>query len=254
MNKPEMNKPTNAQLRQKEEREMMKKGVFPVFLACPERDVPECHDNAIQYFLNSATCKGKQAEGKSYPEVVLKDLYPNHHSKMTTIFVSENIFLVHTEGTYVTHELQDKNPKFADDDIEVVPPRTIIIDISGDLSGQEMFASVRAHELAHAVLPRSVYHIEVCISSGNQSQTISVLINLNQQGEDELYIDGSVRKNLVILSNKLGSCLLKSDGIVFLAEVLNDNTIEEFECSLTEVVGSIRFGAVLKLSKMDEVD
>jgi hypothetical protein len=249
-----MSKLTNAQLRQIEEREMIKKGVSPAFLACPELDVRQYHDKAIQSFLKSPTYKGKPAKGKSYPEVVLKDLYPNHHSMMTIICVGGKIFLFHTEGTCITHELQDKNPKFADDDIEVVPPRTIIIDISGDLSGQEIVASVQAHELVHAVLPRSVYHIEVCISSGNQSQTIRVLINLNQQGEDELYIDGSVRKNLVIWSNKLEPCLLKSDGNVFLAEVLNDDTTEELECSLTEVVGSIRFDPVLQSTKMQEVD
>jgi hypothetical protein len=57
-----MSQPTIAQLRQKEEREMMKEGVFPVFLACPELDVSEYHDKAIQSFLKSPTCKGKQAK------------------------------------------------------------------------------------------------------------------------------------------------------------------------------------------------
>jgi hypothetical protein len=134
-------------------------------------------------------------------------------------------------------------PDFADDDVELVPPRTIIIDISCDLSGQEISSSVRAHELEHAVFPRSVYHIEVRISSGNQSQTIRVSINLNQQGEDEVCTDGSVRKNLVIEQTGIVPPLVKSDGIVFLAKILDDAATEEFE--QTEVVGSIRFDAVL---------
>jgi len=241
-----MSQPTIAQLRQKEEREMMKNGVSPAFFACPELDVSESHDKAIKSFLKSPTCKGKQAKGKCYPEVVSKNLYPEHHSKMTLIFVSGKIgkiFLVHTEGTCLTHKLQDEMPDFADDDVELVPPRTIIIDISCDLSGQEISSSVRAHELEHAVFPRSVYHIEVRISSGNQSQTIRVSINLNQQGEDEVCIDGSVRKNLVIEQTGIVPPLVKSDGIVFLAKILDDAATEEFE--QTEVVGSIRFDAVL---------
>jgi hypothetical protein len=240
-----MSKLTNAQLRQKEERKMMKEGVFPVFFACPELDVSEYHDRAIKSFFESSTCKDKEAKGKSYQEVVSKDLYPKHHSKMTLIFVGGKIFLVHTEGTCLTHEQQDEMPNFEDVDVELVPPRTIIIDISGDLSGQEISASVRAHELAKAEFPRSIYKIEVCISSGNQSQMILVSINLNEQGEDEVCIDGSVRKNLVIEQTGIVPPLVKSDGIVFLAKILDDTATEEFECSLTEVVGSIRFDAVL---------
>ncbi len=243
-----MSQPTIAQLRQKEECEMMKNGVFPVFFACPEHDVSESHDKAIQSFFKSSTCEGKKAKGKSYPEVVSKDLYPEHHSKMTLIFVSGKIFLVHTEGTCLTHELQNEMPDYADDDVELVPPRTIIIDISGDLSGQEISSSVRAHELAHAVFPRSVYHIEVRISSGNQSQTICLSINLDQQGIDEVCTDGSVRKNLVIEQTGIVPSLVKSDGIVFLAKILDDAATEEFE--QTEVVGSIRFDAVLQSTNM----
>ena len=252
-----MSQLTIAQLRQKNERKMMKKGVSPVFLACPEHDVSGSHDKAIRSFVNSSTCKGRKAKGTSYPEVVSKDLYPEHRSKMTLILVSEKIFLVHTEGTCITHKLQDEMPDFEDDDIEVVPPRTIIIDISGDLSGQEISASVRAHELAHAVFPRSVYYIEVCISSGNLSQTISVSINLYQLGADENGSDGSVRKNLVIEQTGIVRPSVKSDGIVFLAKILDDDTaIDRVEPGKEEeqVVGCIRFKPVLKLSNMDEVD
>jgi len=74
------------------------RGCFPCFFACPELDVSEFHDKEIKSFLKSPTCKGKQAKGKSYPEVVSKNLYPEHHSKITLIFVSGKIFLVHTEG------------------------------------------------------------------------------------------------------------------------------------------------------------
>ena len=261
MSKPEMSQLTRAQSRQNEEREMMKRGVFPVCLALPELDVSESHDKAIQSFLKSSTCEGKKEKGKSYPEVVSNNLYPEHHSKISLLFVDGKIFLVHTEGTCVTHKLQAENPEFADDDdVELVPPRTIIIDISGDLSGQEISASVRAHELAHAVFPRSIYHIELCISSGNQSQTIRVSINLNQQGEDEVCIDGSVRKNLIIEQTGIVPPLVKSDGIVFLADLLDDDTTEDIlvlsdvEDKLTEVVGSIRFDAVLQSTNMQEVD
>ena len=256
-----MSQLTRAQSRQNEEREMMKRGVFPVCLALPELDVSESHDKAIQSFLKSSTCEGKKEKGKSYPEVVSNNLYPEHHSKISLLFVDGKIFLVHTEGTCVTHKLQAENPEFADDDdVELVPPRTIIIDISGDLSGQEISASVRAHELAHAVFPRSIYHIELCISSGNQSQTIRVSINLNQQGEDEVCIDGSVRKNLIIEPTGIAPLLVRSDGTVFLAEVLNDDSttnrleLSDFEHGLIEVVGSICFDAVLQSTNMKEVD
>lgn len=248
-----MNKLTNAQLRQKEERVIMKNGVSPVFFACPELDVSEHHDRAIRSFLYSSTCKGKQAKVTSYQEVISKDLYPEHHSKMTLIFVGGRIFLVHTEGTCLTHKLQDEMPDFEDEDIKVVPPRTIIIDISGDLSGQEISASVRAHELAHAVFPRSVYHIEVCISSRNQYQTIRVSMNLYQLGEKETGSDGSVRKNIFIDRTRI----VKSDGIVFLAELLDDDTtMDRVELGEEEekVVGSICFDAVLQSTNMEEVD
>jgi hypothetical protein len=242
---------TTAQLHQIEERKMMKNGVFPVFFARPELDVLHSHENACRSFLNSSTCRWKKAQGKTYPEFISKNLYPEHHSKVSLFSVDGNTFLVHTEGTCLTHKLQDENTAFAEDEVELVSPRTIIFDISGDLSDQEISASVRAHELAHAAFPRSVYHIKVCISSRNQSQTIRVSMNLYQLGEDEVCTDGSVRKNLVIEQTEIVPPLVKSDGTAFLAKILDDTTTEnilvlsEFECSLTEVVGSICFDAVL---------
>ena len=248
---------TCAQLQQIEERNKMKRGVFPFCLACPELGVSESHDKAIRSFLNSSTCKGKKIEGKNYPEVVSDGVYPQRHSKITLISVDGRIFLVHTEGTCLTHKLRDEMPDFADDDVELVPPRTIIIDISGDLSGKEISASVLSHELAHPKLPRSTYHIEVCISSGNLSQTIRVSINLYQLGADENGSDGSVRKNIVIEQTGIVRPSVKSDGIVFLAELLNDDTtIERVESGEEEekVVGSICFDAVLQSTNMKEVD
>jgi hypothetical protein len=76
-------------------------------------------------------------------------------------------------------------------------------------------------------------------------------MNLYQLGEDEVCTDGSVRKNLVIEQTEIVPPLVKSDGTAFLAKILDDTTTEnilvlsEFECSLTEVVGSICFDAVL---------
>lgn len=248
-----MSQLTIAQLLQKKERNMMKRGVFLFFFACPKLDVSESHREAIQSFLKSSTCEGKKTEGKNYPEVVSKNLYPERHSKITLLFVDGRIFLVHTEGTCLTHELQDKNPEYADEDIGVEPPRTIIIDISGDLSGKEISASVLSHELAHPKLHRFTYHIEVCISSGNLSQKISVLINLYQLGADENGSDGSVRKNIVIEQTGIVRSSVKSDGIVFLAELLNDDTtIERVDPGEEEekVVGSIYFGPVLKSTNM----
>lgn len=170
---------------------------------------------------------------------------------MTLIFVSGKIFLVHTEGTCLTHELQDEMPDFSDDDIEVVPPRTIIIDISGDLSGQEISSSVLAHELAHAVFPRSVYHIEVRISSGNRSQILIVEINRDETYQADTFEDGTFQRNIVIGETRIVPPLSDDDDghVVFHAVVLdNTDTEQEKQEPTVEVVGSIRFDAVLTSS------
>lgn len=256
-----MSQLTIAQLRQKKEREMMKRGVSPVCLAFPEHDVQHRHNIGIRKFLISLGVNSKEIQRQNYTEFVSKNLYPEHHSKISVLSVNRMIFLVQTEGTCVTHKLQAENPEFADDDIEVVPPRTIIINISGVLSGQEISASVLSHELAHAKFPRSSYHTELCISSGNLSQKISVSMNLYQLGAEENGSDGSVRKNIVINPTKILSPLVTSDGTVFLADLLDDDTtMDRVKPGEEEkkVVGSIRFEPVfnsdLQSTNMQQVD
>ena len=177
-----------------------------------------------------------------------KNVHPQHYSIITIIFTNGMIFLVHTEATFMTDEFQE----FEDEQIELFPPKTIIINISGDLSGQKISASVPLHELANVRFPRSTYEIEVFISSGNLFQTIRVSMNRYELGEEETGSDGSVRMNIVI-----DSPLVSSDGTVFLAKLLNDDTtIEQVESVEEEqkIAGSIRFGPVLKLSNMQDVD
>lgn len=255
-----MNKPTIAQLRQIKEREMMKEGVSPVCLAFPENDVKQYHRRAIRLFLISLGVNHKEIKRENYPEFVSAGVYPEHHSMISVLSVGGKIFLVHTEGTCLTHKLQAENPEFADDDIQLASPKTII-NISGVLSGEQISASVLSLELAHAVFPRSIYHIDVYISCEtpslftNLSQRIAVSMNLYQLGAEETGSDGSVRKNIVI-----DSPLVSSDGTVFLANLLDEvTTMKRIKPGEEEkVVGSIRFDPVFdsdsQSTNMQEVD
>ena len=208
-------------------------------------DVLNHHQEACRSFLNSDTCEGQDVDRKTYPEFVSTTVDPKHHSKVSLLFLYKTIFLVHTAGTCLgtcpTHEM----PDFTEDKVKFVSPRTIIIDVSDYLSDKDLSSSVLEHELVDTAFPRSVYHIKVRISSGTRSQEISISINTNKLGEDETYPDGSVRKNIIIDQTGIVPPLVKSDGIAFLAEVLNDDsTIEQIEPG-KEVVGSILFGPVL---------
>ena len=221
-------------------------------------EVEKLHSNAIMSFLNSSRCQGKTVNGKNSTTFVSTDLYPQHCSKISVLSTGENIFLVHTEGTCITDELKDENPEFADEEIKVFPPRTIIFDISGVLSVQEISVSIRSHELEHQKIPYSTYSIEVCVSSGNLSQSIQVLINVNQLGAEENGSDGSVRKNIVIEQTGIVPPSVDCDDIVFLAELLDDDTtIDRVEPGEEEekVVGSILFYPVFDSDlKSTEVD
>lgn len=222
-----------------------------------ESDVKHRHDIGIRKFVISLRINHDKIKRQDYPNFVSMNLFPVHHSMISVLSVNGMIFLVQTEWTCITPELQAENPDFADDDIKEVPPRTIIINISGALSGQEISASVLSHELAYAKLPRSTYHIEVCISSGNLSQTICVSMNLYQLGAEENGSDGSVRRNIVINPTKILSPWVSSDGTVFLADLLDDDTTMDRVLSGEEekkVVGSIRFEPVLQTSNMQEID
>jgi len=249
---------TRAQLRQLEEREMMKEGICPVFFACPEMDVGEFHKRAIDFFLNSPTFQDKLAEIKEYPEFISKNLYPEYRARTTLITIDGNIFLLYTEGMCVTHELQDEMPDYADDDIEFVPPRTIIIDLSCDLSGQELSASVETHELLDAQFPRNTYKIVVIISSNQQSQMIEVLIGLNHL--DDFDGDDKIRmSNIIIQETGIDTSEECCDEIVSLAKILNNEDANRLLEDLSndeyyEIGGSILFHNVEKISKIEELD
>lgn len=243
-----MKKYTRAQLQQIEEHKMMEEGVSPSFFACPELDASNFHEKAIKSILNSSICQGKETKREDSPEFVSQNTLPEHHSKITLLFVNQQIFLVHTEGTCCTHTIREQVSDFEYEDVHLETPRTIIIDISGDMSVQELYCEVQKHELVNPAVPRSEYHIEVCISSGNRSQTLTVLMNTDKTHEDDMLDDESFRRNIVIGETRIVPPLSDDDdGHVVFHAVLLDNektTVAEYE-QTGEVVGSIHFGAVL---------
>lgn len=243
-----MEKYTRAQFQQIKEYEMMKKGVSPSFFARPERDVSNFHEKAIKSILNSSICQGKETKREDSPEFVSQNTLPEHHSKITLLFVNQKIFIVHTEGTCYTHTMREKLSDYEYEDVHLEAPRTIIIDISGDLSDQELYCEVQKHELVNPAVPRSEYHIEVCISSGNRSQTLTVLMNTDKTHEDDTLDDETFRRNIVIEKTRILLPLSDDDeGHVVFHAVLLDNektAVAEYE-QTGEVVGSIHFGAVL---------
>lgn len=245
---------TSAQLRQHKECEMMKEGLCPVFFACPEMDVCEFHKRAIDFFLNSSTFQDKLAEIKEYPEFISKNLYPEYRARMILITIDGNIFLLYTEGMCVTHELQDENPDLADYDVEFVPPRTIIIDLSCDLSGKELSASIETHELLDAQFPRNTYKIVVIISSNQQSQMIEVLIGVDHL--DDFDEDDKIRKSNIIIQETGIDTEECCDEIVSFAKIVNNeeaNRLLGFSDAY-DIGGSILFHNVVNLSKMEEID